>query len=150
MARARASERARAAGDIFASNSLNFLAIADQPFLSQHCNVLVIEPVRQRHELLVPAIVAGLVPADQQNRCSARIECVEHTVRTAAVLHAQLAHVRVPRARDAGAVRMPELRSALLEEPHKGPDRFLPGFRQTVPPRAELVRVLDVPLRHGI
>jgi hypothetical protein len=88
MARARASERARAAGDIFACNSLNFLAIADQPFLSQHCNVLVVESVRQRHEFLVPAIVACLVPADQQDRRSTRIERVEHAVRMAAVLHA--------------------------------------------------------------
>jgi hypothetical protein len=150
MARARASERARAAGDIFACNSLNFLAIADQPFLSQHCNVLVVESVRQRHEFLVPAIVPCLVPADQQDRRSTRIERIEHAERMAAMLHAQLAHVRVLRARDARAVRMSELRSALLEEPHVGPDRFLLSFRQPVPPLAELVRVLDFPMRQGL
>jgi hypothetical protein len=150
MARVRASERARAAGDIFACNSLNFLAIADQPFLSQHCNVLVVESVRQRHECLVPAIVPCLVPADQQDRRAPGVERVEHAVRTAAVLDAKLALVRVPGARDAGAMRVAQVWAARFQQSDRGVDGNLLGLREPVPPLAELVRVLDIPMRHGI
>jgi hypothetical protein len=150
MARARASERARAAGDIFARSSLNFLAIADQPFLSQHRHVLVVEPVRQRHELLVPAIVARLVSANQQDRRSTRIERVEHAVRAASMLDTKLAHVRVPGARDAGAMRVAQVRAARFQQSDRGVDGNLLGLREPVPPLAGLVRVLDIPMRHGI
>jgi hypothetical protein len=39
--------------------------------------MLVVELVRNRYELAVPAIVAGVVASEQQQRGTTRIECVK-------------------------------------------------------------------------
>jgi hypothetical protein len=46
---------------------------------------------------------------------------------------------------DTAAVRIAELRPALLEESHRERDILLLGLREVVPPGAELVGVLNVP-----
>src|SRR6266568_496435 len=96
IARVRARARARACLGIFATRLENFLAIA-RPFLFEQNEVLVVEPVRQRNELLIPTVVSGLVASDQQDRDAARIESIEHPIRTSRVLNAKLAHMSMPR-----------------------------------------------------
>src|SRR6218665_3410147 len=73
MASARAAARACASGDILARNSLNFLAI-DLPFLSQSLDVRVVQLVGHRHMHVVPAVITGLVAAEQKDGATARVE----------------------------------------------------------------------------
>ena len=56
--------------------------------------MLVVEPVGGGHVLLVLAVPARLVAADQQDRRAPRIEGVEHPEWAALVLDPELAQVR--------------------------------------------------------
>src|SRR6185312_11649233 len=88
-----ASERERDSGDIRARNSSNFLAIfilllafflwLHLFFQGKHFEMSFVEPVSDGHEDFIPAIFSSLVAADQQNRSSARIEGVQHSIRPA-------------------------------------------------------------------
>jgi hypothetical protein len=62
--------------------------------------MFVVQPICQRNQPHVEAALAGLVAADQQDRDPARIESVEDPDRPAADLHAQFAHMAVPRPDD--------------------------------------------------
>src|SRR5216684_215729 len=88
------SERARAAGDIFASSSRKFLAI-EQSLPSERFQMFVVQPIGYRHKLLVPTTLARLISADQQNRSASRVECEQDTVGSTSVLNAQFLHVGV-------------------------------------------------------
>lgn len=55
----------------------------------------IVNRVRARDELLIPAIAAGLVAADEQERDPAGIECVKDPVGAAFVLDSQLPHMRM-------------------------------------------------------
>src|SRR5260370_16500617 len=55
--------------------------------------MLVIQPVGNRHERFVPAVVTGLASTDQQDRHPARIEGVQDSERLAVALHDQFTHV---------------------------------------------------------
>lgn len=55
-------------------------------------------------EHVVPAMIAGLVSADEQQRHATWIKSVEHTQRTPAVLDPELAHMPVARSDYAGTV----------------------------------------------
>ena len=59
--------------------------------------MLVVQAIRYRDLLVVPARMAGLVPAQQQDGAAARVEGVQHPIGTTGVLDAQLAQVRVLR-----------------------------------------------------
>src|ERR1039457_2246089 len=89
----RAATLSRASGVIFASSSLKFLAIV---LFLQICKVLIVQPIGDGNEDLVPALLAGLVAADRQNGCAIRVERVQHTVWTPLVLNPQFAHMFVP------------------------------------------------------
>jgi hypothetical protein len=41
------------------------------------------QPVRDRHELVIPTVVTGFAPANQQHRGAERIECIECAERPA-------------------------------------------------------------------
>src|SRR5437667_9063449 len=80
-----AFERARALGDIFASSSRKFLAI-EQSLPSERFQMLVVQPIGNRHKLLVPAALAGFVPANQQNCSAPRVESKQHAVGLSSML----------------------------------------------------------------
>src|SRR5207302_3667456 len=92
----RACARSRACLGIFAVRLENFLAIA-RSFLFEQNEVLVVESVRERNELLIPAVVSRLVAPDQQDRDAARIESVEHPIRAPRVLNTKFAHMSMLR-----------------------------------------------------
>jgi hypothetical protein len=63
--------------------------------------VFVIEPVGERDEFLIPAVVARLVATNEQYCSPPGIECVQDPQRAATMLDAKLAEVPMPRAPDA-------------------------------------------------
>ena len=95
--------------------------------------------------LLVPSVLTRLVPADQQDFRAPGIESVEHSVGSALMLDAQFTHSAMPGLFDSRAVGMVERHAALLEQSDSERDRVLLVFRETVPPRFELVGVLERP-----
>jgi hypothetical protein len=60
--------------------------------------MLVIKPVRDRDESLVPPLVARLVAPEEQNRTAAGIESVKHPLGASGVLDDQFLHVEMLRA----------------------------------------------------
>src|SRR5471030_2891799 len=82
---------ARAFGDIFARSLLNFVVFGIV-FLLDPGKVVVIKAICQRYISLVPAVIAGFVAAQQQDRHAARIENIEHPVGAPLVLGAQFAY----------------------------------------------------------
>lgn len=57
--------------------------------------MFVIKSVRFGRVFLVPAIISGLLSADQQDGASTRIERIEHTIGSAGMLNPEFAHVAV-------------------------------------------------------
>lgn len=80
--------------------------------------MLVVEPVGERNQAFVEAVVTDLVTADEQNGTTPRIERVEHTKRVSAMLDPKLPHVRVPRTHHARRARVREGRSVFLQLAH--------------------------------
>src|ERR1039458_5419225 len=111
-ARRRAS--ARASGGICARSSLNFVVFGIV-FCLHLGKVVVVNPIGQRYVLLVPAVVAGFVTAQQQERHTARIENVKHPVGLALVLHAEFTHCGVTRSVYSAAVRKREMRTTVFQ-----------------------------------
>ena len=105
--------------------------------------MLVVEPIGERNEFIVPAALAGLVAADEQKRRSPGIERIQHSERSSAMLDAQLAEVPMPRTDDPRAMRKRQGRPEPFDQTDRRRNRFLLGSGETVPPRTELVRVLD-------
>src|ERR1035438_3952582 len=92
--RAFASLRSRIAGSILACSSLKFRAMLFV-LLFQFVQVLVIETIGNRYVDFVPPVIAGLIPADQQQSIAFRIEGVEYAVGSAFVLNPQFPHMGV-------------------------------------------------------
>jgi len=55
----------------------------------------IVNGVCEWYILLIPAVVACLVAANQEHRSPTRIECIEDSIRPSLMLNAQLTHVRV-------------------------------------------------------
>jgi hypothetical protein len=75
------------------------------PWLSLSSNidkVPFVEAVCKGHRSFIPLFVSRLVAANQQHGIPLGIEGIQYPVGPATVLYAQLAHVRVPAAGDAG------------------------------------------------
>jgi hypothetical protein len=87
--------------------------------------VLVVKAISDWDIDLVPAVVAGLVPANQQYGATTWIERIQQSVRTALVLNSQFAHVLVLRTPDTRAVRKSEVRTSFFQEADRGAYRLL-------------------------
>src|ERR1700676_572614 len=101
--------------------------------------------VSHRHKLLVPAWIAGLVPAKQEQRRAARIKREQHP--QVEVLHfaSRFLHVGVTRSGNHGGMRRRQRRAALLQKLNLRADLDLLIFAQSVPPSLKLAGELDVP-----
>lgn len=111
--------------------------------------MLVIQPIRYRYELLVPAIVSSFVAADQQNRNPSRVKRVKNTQRTTLALNSQLPHMRVACTANIRATRVPKRGPCFLKRENITSNGFLLVLVQFVPPDFELVCVLHVPSSHN-
>src|SRR5258708_1223093 len=100
---------ARAAGDIFSRNSLNFLAILGclllRCFSLQLLQVLIVQLVGFGYVDVVPPVFSRLVAADQQDRRALRVERIQHAKWLPVNLDAELAHMRVSRPVHAGILQ---------------------------------------------
>ena len=75
-----------------ARRSENFLVIKFS-FKSELLKVLVVQLVRKRYMHFIPAVATRLVSADQQNRNTPQIVCIQRAVRSATMLNTKFAHV---------------------------------------------------------
>src|SRR5688572_11309711 len=107
--------------------------------------MLVIEPVRDRNLLLVPAIVSRLIAAQQENAGSSRVERVQHTVRPPLVLNSEFSHVAVPGRRDARRIWEWERRSMVYQKFNYPADADLFLVAEGLKPSGELVGTLNLP-----
>jgi hypothetical protein len=107
--------------------------------------MLVVQPVRQGDVGRVPLIVPGLLATDQEDRRAPGVEGIEDAVGPAGVLHPELAHVRVPRRSDAGAIRETQRGTEALEQDDSSIHILLFLRRQAVPPHPKHIRVFDWP-----
>jgi hypothetical protein len=57
----------------------------------------IVDCARKWYILLIPTVVPGFIPTDEQQGRSARIECVKDAVWASFVLNTQLAHMSVTR-----------------------------------------------------
>ena len=85
----------------------------------------IVNSIGEWNILFIPAIVAGLTPANQQHCGSTRVERIKDPVRPSLVLNTQLTHVRVTRRLDAGGVRHPQRRTNLLQKAYREVHAFL-------------------------
>ena len=67
--------------------------------------MLIEEFIGDRYELFIPAIVAGLVPTDQEQRGAAWIKCEQNSIRPSGVLDDEFLHVGVAGSRYVSHVR---------------------------------------------
>src|SRR5260221_2485993 len=107
--------------------------------------MFVVEPVRNRSLLLVPAIVSGLVAAQQENAGSSRVERIQHTVRPPLVLNPEFSHVAVPGRCDARRIWEWERWSMLDEEFYDAADADLFLVAEGLEPSGEFVGALNLP-----
>lgn len=105
----------------------------------------VVEPVRNRNLLFVPAIVSGLVAAQQENAGSSRVERIQHTVRPPLVLDPEFSHVAVPGGCDARRIWEWERWSMLDEEFYDAADADLFLVAEGLEPSGEFVGALNLP-----
>jgi len=56
----------------------------------QRSEILVVEPIGQRNESIVPTVIAGFAATDEQQRRAPGIEGVEYPQRAPSMLHAEL------------------------------------------------------------
>jgi hypothetical protein len=113
--------------------------------LLQSCEMLVIEPVRNWNEFLVPAIVARFVAPDEQDRASPWIEGLEDSVRAAGMLDARFLHMRVLRGSHHIRMGAPKGRAIALQQDDLGVDVLLLLFREAAPPLLKFFGELDLP-----
>ena len=109
--------------------------------------MLVIKPVRDRDEPLVPPVVARLVTSDEQERTALGIESVKHPVGPSGMLDDQFLHVGMFRAGNHTRMRPPQRRSEALQKDDLGVYVLLLILRKMAPPRLELLGVFDLPFR---
>lgn len=101
--------------------------------------MLIVQPVRDGDNHVVPSVVARLVAADERQRNPARVKRIQHPIRAPAVLNAQLAHVLVLRLSDAGAIWEPQPHGFLLQQLHASAYILLLLRRHAAPPIAEFI-----------
>ena len=106
------------------------------------------KPVRDRHELLIPAVVAGLLVPDQEDCRAKRVECVERPQWPPSALSPQLAHLRVTGTANFGGVRKTECRAEFHEMPDAVRHIVLLFLGEDIPPISEFIGELDFP-RHA-
>jgi hypothetical protein len=114
-------------------------------FFFQLFQMLVVDVISFGHELFVPSIIAGFIPADQQDRCSARIERIKGPVRAPLMLDAKLAHMIMPRCFDSGGMGHLQSRPGFGKQGDGKVDALLLCSVETVPPLTEFVRKFDFP-----
>jgi len=114
-------------------------------FSFQLSQMLVVNRIRERYIFFVPTIVAGFVPANQQNRRAAGIECVKNSIRSSL----RFTHVCMPRHLDGGRVRHFQRWPNLLQKTDGEVDALLLESIETIPPPAEFIGELDLP-RHAL
>lgn len=106
--------------------------------------MLFVERIGSWNCLLVPAIVAGLIATEKQERGAAGIEGVEYAKRPAIVLDAEFAHMGDVGTGDAGAVRVWERGAGLLQHCDETSYTFLlRGGELDFVPGAEVFSELD-------
>src|SRR6266853_1447732 len=149
MSWARSCARRRRGSLMAAWSSLNFLAIG-LLLLGQCHEVLVVEPIRDRHVPLVPAIVSRLVSPAQEQGDAPWIERVQDAVRSAGVLHPQFSHVTAAGGLDTRTVGVRQLWPAALQQLDVRGDRFLLVGGEGVQRVDELVSDLDLPQHRNI
>src|SRR5438128_593796 len=115
--------------------------------LLQSCEILVVESVRNRNELLIPAIVARLVAPDEQDRASPWIEGIEDSVGAARLLDSQFLHMRVLRGSHHIRMGAPKGRAVSLQQNDFGVDVLLLVFREAAPPPLKFSGELDLLFR---
>ena len=101
--------------------------------------------VGNRHKLLVPVWIAGLVAAEQKQRRAPRIKRIQHP--QVAFLHfaPQLLHVGVAGSGNHVGMRPGQRRAALLQQFNLGADLDLFIFGKGVPLGLKLAGELDLP-----
>jgi len=105
----------------------------------------VVYGVCERYILLIPAIVACLVAANQEQCRPARVKCIEDAIRPSVMLNAQLTHVPVTRRRNSGRMRHLQGRTNCLQKADYEVNALLFGCGQSIPPVAELTGEFDFP-----
>src|SRR5579862_164186 len=93
----------------------------------------------------IPTFISGLVPANEKNRGSIRIEGIKHPEGPASDLNPEFPHSRVLRLRNAGRIRMVQGRTVFLEQSNGGIDSCLLSGCEALPPDAEVVGEFDLP-----
>ena len=86
----------------------------------------------------------------QQKRHAPRVKDVEHPVGVALVLRAELAQGGMARSVYPAAVRKREMGATLFQQQDGSFDRDAFGFGESVPPRFEFIRNLDIPCHNQI
>ncbi len=112
--------------------------------------MLLVKLVRNRNELVIPAVIARLVSADEKNSSAQRIKCVKRSQGLATTLSAQFTHLTMTRAVHFGAVRKTKGRAEFGKESNGISDVVLFVIGQRPPPQAKLVSVLDLPGHNSI
>ena len=112
----------------------------------QFAQVTPVKLIGLRDIFLIPAGIPGLIAPQEQNANPARIEGIEHTIGPAFMLYAQFAHIREAGALQRIRVGPLEVRALLLQKPDTVVDAVLLLGVECVPPTAELVGELNLPL----
>ena len=107
--------------------------------------MFVVQPIRYRHKLLVPAALTCFIPADQENCSAPRIEGEQHAVRLTPVLNTQFLHIGVLRGRYGVHMGPSQRRAKAPKQVYLRPHVHLFGFVQTVPPGSKFIRKLYFP-----
>ena len=107
--------------------------------------MFVIQLIGDGDMKLIPAIVSGFVATNQQNRHTARVKGIKRAVRSPGMLRSEFAHVSMSRATYATAVRMAQRRTTRLQQLNRSRQRNLLCLRQTGPPFAKFIGVLNIP-----
>jgi hypothetical protein len=109
----------------------------------------VIKLVCDRDHPIVKTLVSRFIAADQKDRASPGIECVQNPQWSAGTLYAQFSHMRMSRTADLGAMRVLQLRAARDQEIDGEIDGVKLGFAQSFQPIPAFVGYFHIP-RHGV
>ena len=88
------------------------------PSLPQFFQMIVVKLVRQRHKAPVEPGIARFVSADQQDRMSPRIECVENTNGLGAALNPKFTHPAMSGTRNVGGIWKRQRRAVFHQQFH--------------------------------
>src|SRR6266567_4406803 len=122
-----------ASGDMRSRNSLKFRTFGISILLFQFFQVLIVEPVCDGDENLVPTAIAGFVAADQQESISVWIERIENPVWTPFMLNPQLPHMPMAASSDLRAIRMTQCDTLQFQKAYRRIHADLFGLAQFIP-----------------